>query len=605
MTPRALLATATATTALIGALPATAQPVFDLGTITVTANAEEVELDRSGTTVEVVEAEELETQATGQIANYFTRLPGVIVVNNGGLGTSTSFRIRGLGGSYVPVLIDGIDMTDPSSTGGFSWGGLTGAGLGRVEILKGAQSARYGQGAVGGVVNIESWRPEVDGTSGQATMEHGSYNTRAASISAGYRDDRTALAFSASRVLSDGFSAHSNNDEDDAYRATRLNLSATHQLTDDFQIGFSALAVDSYVEYDDAYNPATAADHATDTEIRAGRVFAEFSTGAVEHTLSFATMETERWHQTGAPYHKGTRDKFAYQGQASLGMADLTFGLDHVEESDTTQLLRTNGVFLEAALAPRDDLDVVLSLRFDDHSKFGGMTSGRIAAAWRLNDDWIIRGQAGTSFKAPAPIHLGATFGNPDFQPEESLNIELGAERRLGGSDFIRATLFWNDFDNKIDWDGSSTDCNTPYGAGCYVGSSFTSKGIELSGQFALGATADLSLAYTFNDVEAQLSGALGRHARHVIAIGLDAELTDKLSGSVLVRHFGDVTPSAYDAGSKVGDYTLVGVTAAYDINDDWTATLRIENLLDEDYETAGGYNTAGRSAYFGLSARF
>ncbi|WP_300519267.1 TonB-dependent receptor [Aliiroseovarius sp.] len=614
MTRRVLLASAATTAiAVLTTTPALSQEIFDLGTITVSANAEATELARSGTTVEVIGGDELSTQSTGQIANYFTRLPGVVTVNNGGLGTNTTFRIRGLGGAYVPVLIDGIDMSDPASTGnGFSWGGLTGAGIGRVEILKGAQSARYGQGAIGGVVNIDTWRPEVDGASGQASVEYGSYNTRAASASAGFRDARTELAFTASRILTDGFSTLAANTEDDAYRATRLSFSATHQATDNLLIGAAILTEDSFVEYDETFDGDPTNDN-TATTARAGRLSAEFSTGAVDHDVSFSKLDTERRDTGWYSFFKGEREKVEYRGNVALGMTDLSFGIDHLAESattvdglatTTTTTANTTGLFAEAAFAPTDALDVVVSLRHDDNSRFGGMFSKRVAAAWRPAEDWIIRAQAGTGFRAPSLTQLDTFYGPGDFDPEESLNLELGAERRLGGEDFVKATLFYNEIDNQIYFDGASTSCTSTFG--CFETQSFTAKGIELSGQVALSDTVDLTGAYTWTDAKAADGTELGRHAEHVLAVGLDVQATDDLSLGVTAQRFGGVNPSPFDAGFPlVDDYTLVGLNASYDLGNDMAITLRVENLLDEQYQTSGGYNTAGRSAYLGLSASF
>ena len=72
------------------------------------------------------------------------------------------------------------------------------------------------------------------------------------------------------------------------------------------------------------------------------------------------------------------------------------------------------------------------------------------------------------------------------------------------------------------------------------------------------------------------------------------------------MRFVGDVVPSAFaPADNKVGDYTVVGLGLSYDVTDTAQAYLRVENLLDEDYETAGGFNTPGRSAYVGIRADF
>jgi vitamin B12 transporter len=43
----------------------------------------------------------------------------------------------------------------------------------------------------------------------------------------------------------------------------------------------------------------------------------------------------------------------------------------------------------------------------------------------------------------------------------------------------------------------------------------------------------------------------------------------------------------------------------SYAISDSTEAYLRLENLLDEKYETANGFNAAGRGIYAGLRASF
>ncbi|MCI2399233.1 TonB-dependent receptor [Aliiroseovarius subalbicans] len=588
-----------------------AQDAFDLGTITVISNAEETRLENSGTTVEVVTGDALKGQTSAQIARYFTTLPGVSVTNNGGTGQLATLKVRGLGASYLPVFVNGINMTDPASTGnGFSWGGLTGAGLGRIELLKGGQSARFGQGAVGGVVAIETWRPEVDGFSGEVTTEFGSYNTLVGNVNLGFRNDRSELAFTASKIKTDGFSARVGNDEADGYDATQLNLTASHQLTDNILVGFAAMSTDSLVDYDSALADPTGN---TETASRAGRVFAEFATGAVDHKISAARMTTTRDDTGYYAYFFGARNALAYEGNMQIGMADVTFGADYTAENAETRnsfggvetlAADTTALFAEAALSPSDALDVVVSLRHDMPSNFDPMTSGRIAAAWRPSDDWIIRAQAGTGFRAPSLYELNTYDGNPAFQPEESLNLELGVERRLGGDDFVKATLFYNEIANQIFYDAASTRCISTYG--CFETRSFTSKGVELSGQYATSDRVKLNGAYTFNLASDATGAQLARLPKHMITLGIEAEITDVLSAALTLQHAADVIPSVYALpGHKVGDYTLVGLTAEYAINDDWAVNLRVENLLGEDYETAGGYNTPGRSAFVGLSARF
>ncbi len=58
------------------------------------------------------------------------------------------------------------------------------------------------------------------------------------------------------------------------------------------------------------------------------------------------------------------------------------------------------------------------------------------------------------------------------------------------------------------------------------------------------------------------------------------------------------------DWGDVVLDsYTLLSLSGFYRVAEALELTGRIENLLDEQYEEAGGYGTPGRSAYVGIRA--
>ena len=130
-------------------------------------------------------------------------------------------------------------------------------------------------------------------------------------------------------------------------------------------------------------------------------------------------------------------------------------------------------------------------------------------------------------------------------------------------------------------------------------------RGLELSGRYALSERVALFANYTLTDAKTE-GVRLERVPRHDLVLGLDADLGNGFGGTFEVQRIADVEPSAFaPAGHKVGDYTLVNLGVTYDLSGRATAYLRVENLLDEDYETAGGFNTPGRAAYFGIRASF
>ena len=70
-------------------------------------------------------------------------------------------------------------------------------------------------------------------------------------------------------------------------------------------------------------------------------------------------------------------------------------------------------------------------------------------------------------------------------------------------------------------------------------------------------------------------------------------------TGSQLDTDFSTFSPVKLDA------FTLVGLNAAYNVNDIVTLTLRGENLLDEDYQEVVSYASQGRGVFAGLNVRF
>ncbi|MFB9148372.1 TonB-dependent receptor plug domain-containing protein [Roseovarius ramblicola] len=595
--------------------PAIAQEAFDLDTITVIANQTRTALERSGSTVEVLSDTEVRTAPTNRLGDRLAFEPGVSASATGPLGTASTVRIRGLGGSYVPVLIDGIDVTDPAGTGGgFDFGGMTNAGLGRIEVLKGSQSARFGQNAVGGVINIQSLRPTEDGVHGFAEAQAGSYDFRRGVLGLTARTDRTDLSFSVSRTETNGFSASAAGTEDDGFDATQASLYARHQVSDMVAVGLSGLYIDATLEFDEG---AAAGDgpppfnERTDRETAGLRAFAELETGAVSHDLAVSYFDTERQTSDnfGGRRFKGERRRVEYRGSYDPGgMWTLNFGGDYEEEEDITQTVDITGVQAELLFAPIDALDLAFSVRNDDHSEFASELSSRAALAWRMREDLILRASASDGFRAPALIELDPSFGDPAFEPETSTSYDLGLEKRLAGGGFLRGTLFYTEIDGQIFFDSNSTGCQSfaDFGfPGCFETRDFEASGVELSAEVPINAYLTLNAAYTFTDADAGDTRA-SRVPRHDALIALATQITPDLDAQFTLQHVADSEPSEFaPAMNKVGDYTLFHVNATYAVTDSVDAFLRVENLFDEDYETAGGFNTAGRSAYAGLRASF
>ncbi|MCC5987356.1 MAG: TonB-dependent receptor [Pararhodobacter sp.] len=592
---------------------------IDLDEITVSANLVPTEIQRSGASVSVIERAEIEDSGATQLSDLLARLAGVSMVRDGGPGGRTGLRIRGAAQGYVAVYVDGIRIDDPSSTStATDFGHLSLDDIERIEVLRGSQSALYGGSAVGGVVNITSRRPETDGSSHATFAEGGSYGSAAVGYSFSFRDERVETSLSLTHRRMRGFTSYEgipgtpgyNPDGDpDGFESTRLSFSARYRASDSLTLGIAGFGQRSLNEYDDFGADADNEARIRQTGLRA---FAEFDTGAMQHEFSATGYRISRdQFEDGAFVNgfEGRRTGLAYQGvtEATPGLT-LVWGADTMRESATADTLvggsestRTSGAFMQALWAVDQGLDIGATARIDRNSAFGSFVTGRLTAAWQATPDTTLRGALARGFRPPSLSErfddYGWFVGNPDLEPETSLSAEIGLDHHFAGGARVSATLFWLNTDNLITYDASdfpNTLNNLP-------GTS-RRHGLELSGSVPMTDRLTLTGNYTYTDARTPNGDRLTRVPRHDLSLGLDANLAARWRGGLDLQH---VAGRADEFGDSFEDYTVVNARLRYAATDNADIYLRIENLLDADYQVLPGFGTPNRSFHLGVAARF
>ncbi len=133
---------------------------------------------RSSTTesVAVFTADDIVELGSHSVADIVAQVPGLDLSTTGREGATTALFSRGGDSDYNQVLIDGVRVNQ--NGGQFDFGRVSAAEIDRVEVVRGAQSARYGSDAIGSVVQIftkrgaPNVRPQVSGS-----VEGGSFHT--------------------------------------------------------------------------------------------------------------------------------------------------------------------------------------------------------------------------------------------------------------------------------------------------------------------------------------------------------------------------------------------------------------------------------------------
>ncbi len=633
MPPIRFLTPALASVATLAAPPAQAQFV-DLGQVTVLATRVATEVQRSGTSVSIVDRSEIEASGATQLSDLLARLPGVSVVRSGGPGTQTGLRIRGASPGYVAVYVDGIRIDDPTGTSvQTDFGHVTLDDIGRIEVLRGTQSALYGGSAVGGVVSITTRRPERDGFSQEAAAEVGSFRSSAARYSLAFRDDRMEASVTLAHRRTDGFTAwegipgtpgFSPNAESDGFEANRLSTSFRYRASDTVSFGITGFTQRSRNEYDTSDPVTFQMDPDSDAVTRwrqSGlRFFAELDTGAVRHEVSATGYRIDRELFTDGAFTNsftGRRTLLAYQGDFEVAPGlTLVWGADTMEERSSADTLppagestRTTGAFAQLLWAPMDALDLGATARLDRNSAFGTFQTGRLTAAWQVTPQTTLRAAVARGFRPPSLDErfgdYGFFVGNPGLEPETSTSAEIGLDHRFSGGGRANATLFWLDTDNLITYDGSVS----PNTLNNLSGKS-RRRGLELTGSLPFNAQFTLTASYTYTDARAASGGRLARVPRHDLALGVDAELAARLRGAVDLRHLAgrpnESDFSVFPAASvAMPSYTVVNANLRYAVTDHADLYLRVENLFDRQYQEVLGYATPGRSVHVGVAARF
>ena len=153
--------------------------------------------------VEILSGDVIRARGDLSIVDAVTRMTGISSVANPGNG-GTGLGARGFSGpGSVMQLYDGVRLYPGAGTVTFPTDPWT---IERIEVLRGPASVLYGQGAIGGAVNVISKKPRTDQTEYEAEAGYGSQDSwRIGAGVGGPVNDRIAYRFDISRTQSDGW----------------------------------------------------------------------------------------------------------------------------------------------------------------------------------------------------------------------------------------------------------------------------------------------------------------------------------------------------------------------------------------------------------------
>jgi len=485
--------------------------------VTVTASRTETRLAETAASVVVLGEEELETAAALTADDVLRQAPGFQLFrrtsSRAANPTAQGVSLRGVGASGASravVLYDGVPLNDPFG-GWVYWGRVPRAGIGRVEVLRGASSSLYGSGALGGVVQFVPRK--VEATQMRFETSYGTQRTPDASLYAstlrkgfelslaaqtfgtgGYvlvderergRVDTPAASRNAygelyvGRELFEGLSAFvrpsyygesRRNGTPQQFNRTHIRQTAAGLTWDDARAGLFALRAQASTQVFDQSFTAVAADRASETLTRLQRVPAQGTGFSFQWSRAAGRRQSlvagSEWSEA-----RGASDELVYV----LGRPSSLVGAGG--------RARTEGFYARDAIRLTDRLVVTPGARFDRWRNFRAQQTTRaltgtravstvsfegrdetafspqLAAVFKVSDTVSLNATAGRAFRAPTLNELYRSFrvGNVLTLADENLRAErltsgeagllYNAARRGAAA---RANFFWMDVTRPV-----------------------------------------------------------------------------------------------------------------------------------------------------------
>ena len=590
---------------------AESSPVPELESTVVTATRFPVDPRESGNSISVLDTTVLRESQIDSLDEALRLSPGTITSNTGQRGAAGSLFLRGTNSNQAQLVIDGVRVTDANTGLGSFLGASRLHGLDRIEILRGPQSALYGGEAIGGVVTMFT-APGEGSPTHRILAEAGSFGSYHGRFeSQGSLENGFAYSLNAGHEYTNNHRSH--NEFENSYFALRLD----QNIGDGTRIGLTVRGADRRYQ-----SPGSIYDNDPDNVDSdlwlLGTVFAEHQVNELWNTrLLFGNLRQDFDFRTAPGVSTGIKTRkqavewrnrleWETRGTTVLGIA--------VEESDVTNSGFGNideresfvALYAQHHFSVGGRLHLTLGGRWEDYDSFGTEWTMRAAAAFSLTENTTLRAGYGTGFRAPSFFELYAKdaffVGNTALNPETARGWDVGISHKLG--EHLSMGLTW--FEIRMD-DLITTDFGVNPATVVNLEKAGT-QGIEMSLAGKVLDRVTYRLSYTWLEADNLSAGRrLLRRPRHTLGFDVRMRLTDRFGagfGMHLVRDSKDIHAQTFDTVSG-DDYFVGRLFAQYQHNENLRLHLRIENVLDADYEEVNGYPGLPFGLFGGMSWKF
>ncbi len=568
----------------------------------VTATRTATRTDALLSDVVLIEGKALAESGGRTLSEVLSRTAGLQISSNGGLGKQSGVFVRGTESRHVLLLVDGVRVGS-STAGTASFDNLPLASIERIEVLKGPASALYGSDAVGGVVQVFTRRGQP-GLAPQATLSVGSFGHRGANAGLSGGTEGLRYALNAGSLDEKGFSATNARVPFDNFNPDRDGFkqnSGSASLSWAFAPGWSSQVnlsqANGDTQFDQGADPFDVRTEAV-TRVATWGLERQWAPGVrTQVKLSRSDDLSATFDAPGSVSVFDTaQTQASVQQDWATAFGAVVLGAESIKEAVSgTQAYLVNNRTTRAVFAGLNGQAAghvwQANLRRDRNSQFGSASTGVASYGYQVTPNWRPFLAYGTSFKAPSfnALYFDSPFfqGNPSTQPERGKNREFGLHFSQGLHN-AKLTRFDNRIRGFITTD--QVAANVPQ---------VRIKGWSLGYS---GAAGDWDWSTQLEQLDARNLSTGNQLARRA-----DRNLSASLAHQAGAWNWGASVLALSDRfddsanTDRLAGFATLDLHTRYRFSADWSLALRLNNVGDRAYETARGYNQAGRSALLTL----
>jgi len=626
---------------------------YTLGEIVVSEQQEVVE---SVGTIREITAEDIRNKAARSLDEATELLPG-LYIRTGADGVPR-VDLRGFRSRHVLLLLDGIPLNS-TFDGNFDPTLIPAESIEKIKVSYGTHSVLYGDGGLGGVINIVTKRGKK-GIQGMLVRESGDGNHNLGSVNLSDAHEKADFFLSGSMLdrkgfrLSDDFEKtpaenggiRDNSDKKRKNLFANVNFSPNERLL----IG----AVFNYLKGEfgkpsttisprDNFSDAQRFERMDNFEGYSGHLSLSYDIPGpfgLRSWLFFNRLTEEENRYDDGRYDSITRNgTFHHDNITSVKGAALQttydlqtwgfltlalkgrneefessgFDIERVNKVDTRLTVKDESdievysAALEYEVVPLKNLGLVLGYSHNWLDKDEGDDnegSYLLGAYYDIHENTRLRGSFARKIRFPDIRQLYENRrGNPDLKTEKSNNYEIGIEHRLPLNTRVTLTGFLIEVDDYIEYIETVSDKFINFNEYRFKGVEFTAdnrylKNLLLRAGYTYVYTKDKSPNTDRDELQYRPKHTATFEGKYSFNFGLSAYLNVRYVAEQVF--YSRTTPLEK---KSLNDYAVVNIKLdQVFLKGRLNLYLGADNILDKDYEQSYGFPQAGRFIYGGMT---